>query len=231
MRRLLRQHRQRGAALFIVVMVITLLTAIGLFAIRAASLTNVATGYLRQQVQTAQLAEYASRVNVITKLSDPSLAQYTLQLINTGQSRSELCYVNRNVDTTGMRGPGCHVNVGDDFTQQLAAFDPNMTLLDPQTATTAGSFGPPLTAAGDLTSALEGRIRVEMHDPYEGGALISGVQVDGDIGSMTLTMTTFAQIRMTGAGTSKWCPDPVAGPSASMQAMRAHITLPVAVRR
>ena len=217
--------------MFIVVMVITLLTAIGLFSIRAASLTNVATGHLRQQVQTAQLAEYASRVNVITKLSDPNLAQYTLQLINTGQARSEFCYVNRNVNVTGMRGPGCHVELADDFTQQITAFDPTMTLLETQTATTAGSFGPPLTAAGDVTSALEGRIRVEMHDPYEGGSLISGVQVDGEIGSMTLTMTTYAQIRMTGAGAAQWCPDPVAGPSASMQAMRAHITVPVAVKR
>jgi len=211
-------------------MVITLLAAIGLFSIRAASLTNVATGHLRQQVQTSQLAEYASRVNVITKLSDPNLAQYTLQLINTGQARSEYCYVNRNVNVSGMQGLGCHWHEEEELTRQIAAFDPNMTLLETQTATAPGSFGPPLTAAGDVTSVLEGRIRVEMHDPYDGGARISGVQVDGEIGSTTLTMTTYAQIRMTGAGASDWCPDPVAGPSASMQAMRAHITVPVSVR-
>ncbi len=212
--------------MFIVVMVVTLLTAIGLFSIRAASLTNVATGNLRQQSQTVQLAEYATRLNVITKLSNPDLSGYTISRVGTDQERGEFCYINRNVDLTGTKSTGCHVYENDDFTGDIVAVDPNMTLLETQTATSAGSFGPMLTAAGDLTSALQGRIRVEMHDTFDEGQS-EGEATDSDIKARSLAITTYAQIRMTGAGAAEWCPDPVAGPSSSMLAMRARITVPV----
>jgi hypothetical protein len=55
------RREQRGAALFLVVMVITILSAIGLFAMRSASLVDVATGYNRQGVQAAFLADFAAR--------------------------------------------------------------------------------------------------------------------------------------------------------------------------
>jgi hypothetical protein len=42
-------------------MVITILSAIGIFAMRSASLVDVATGYNRQGVQAGLLAEYAAR--------------------------------------------------------------------------------------------------------------------------------------------------------------------------
>src|SRR5690606_12887129 len=45
--RLTARRRRRGNALFIVVMVITLLTAVGLFGMRSASLSNQAAGYNR----------------------------------------------------------------------------------------------------------------------------------------------------------------------------------------
>jgi hypothetical protein len=217
---------------FIVVMVVTLLTAIGLYAIRAASMTNVATGNLRQHMQTSQLAEYATRLNVIVTLSDPETTGVTLRIGDrTPDAGGDQCYVNRSVDSTGTTPPSCRMEDGDDFVERIAAFDPNMTFLETQTATSPGSFGPPLTAAGDLTSVLEGRIRVEMHERFEGvggspppGA---GLGTQARFSPSTLVLTTFAQIRMTGAGTALWCPDPVAGPSASMQAMRAYVTLPI----
>ncbi|AUX21344.1 hypothetical protein SOCEGT47_018260 [Sorangium cellulosum] len=60
--RIARTHRragERGAAVFIVVLVITMLTAIGLFAARAATLSTVASGHERQMTQTQYLTEYA----------------------------------------------------------------------------------------------------------------------------------------------------------------------------
>ncbi|MGE3670104.1 MAG: PilX N-terminal domain-containing pilus assembly protein, partial [Polyangiaceae bacterium] len=56
-----RRADERGAALFIVVLVITLLTAIGIFAARSASLVDVASGYDRQAIQTEYIAEYGIR--------------------------------------------------------------------------------------------------------------------------------------------------------------------------
>lgn len=55
-----RQH-ERGAALFLVVMVIAVLSAIGIFAMRQASLVDTAAGYNRQGVQAGMLADFAAR--------------------------------------------------------------------------------------------------------------------------------------------------------------------------
>src|SRR5450432_3491950 len=51
---------QRGAAVFIVVMVLTLLTAVGIFAVRSASLADVAAGYDREAAQASLIAQYAT---------------------------------------------------------------------------------------------------------------------------------------------------------------------------
>ena len=49
---------ERGAAVFIVVMVLTLLTAVGIFAVRSASLADMAAGYDREGSQAALVAQY-----------------------------------------------------------------------------------------------------------------------------------------------------------------------------
>ena len=43
---------ERGAAVFVVVLVLTLLSALGLFAVRSATSTNLSAGYSRQMTQT-----------------------------------------------------------------------------------------------------------------------------------------------------------------------------------
>ena len=53
-------HGQRGAAVFIVVMVLTLLTAVGIFAVRSASMADVAAGYDREAAQASLVAQYAT---------------------------------------------------------------------------------------------------------------------------------------------------------------------------
>ncbi|KYF51303.1 hypothetical protein BE08_16565 [Sorangium cellulosum] len=57
-----RRSRERGAAVFIVVLVITMLTAIGLFAAHAATLSTIASGHARRMTQTHYLAEYAMQL-------------------------------------------------------------------------------------------------------------------------------------------------------------------------
>ena len=49
---------QRGAAVFIVVMVLTLLTAVGIFAVRSAAMADAAAGYDREGAQAALIAQY-----------------------------------------------------------------------------------------------------------------------------------------------------------------------------
>ncbi|WP_437289939.1 hypothetical protein [Sorangium sp. So ce406] len=60
--RSLRRSRERGAAVFIVVLVITMLTAIGLFAAHAATLSTIASGHARRMTQTHYLTEYAMQL-------------------------------------------------------------------------------------------------------------------------------------------------------------------------
>jgi hypothetical protein len=53
-----RRKRERGAAIFVVVLLITMLFGIGLFAARSASLSTAASGHERQMTQAQYLAEY-----------------------------------------------------------------------------------------------------------------------------------------------------------------------------
>jgi hypothetical protein len=58
LRQLRKLQAQRGAAVFIVVMVLTLLTAVGIFAVRSASMADVAAGYDREGAQATLVAQY-----------------------------------------------------------------------------------------------------------------------------------------------------------------------------
>lgn len=52
-----RLARKRGTAIFVVVMVITLLTAVGIFATRSAALATTSAGYIRQSAQNHYVDE------------------------------------------------------------------------------------------------------------------------------------------------------------------------------
>ena len=88
-----RRSEERGAALFVVVLVLTLLTAVGLFAAQSATLVDQASGYSRQASQTSYLAEYGTLLATTelgsgaasaAKLS--SISQFRLSSISAGCS-------------------------------------------------------------------------------------------------------------------------------------------------
>jgi hypothetical protein len=58
-----RRSDERGAALFLVTMVLTILSAIGIFAVRAASQVDLAAGFNRHAVQAGYVAEFATRAD------------------------------------------------------------------------------------------------------------------------------------------------------------------------
>ncbi|MEP7052689.1 MAG: hypothetical protein ABJB12_20140 [Pseudomonadota bacterium] len=51
-------HTERGAAVFLVVLILSLLTAMGIFALRSASLADVAAGFDREGAQASLIAQY-----------------------------------------------------------------------------------------------------------------------------------------------------------------------------
>jgi Tfp pilus assembly protein PilX len=80
-RRLIERARQRrgerGAAVFLVVLVLTIVAAIGVFSMRSAGLVDLATGYSRQSVQATFMANYAARAAATYLESNPDLATST----------------------------------------------------------------------------------------------------------------------------------------------------------
>lgn len=63
------RRAERGAALFIVMMVITVVSAVGVFSVRKASLIDRAAGWARRASQTAYLSELGTRL-VIADMAD-----------------------------------------------------------------------------------------------------------------------------------------------------------------
>src|SRR5262249_10831833 len=74
-RRSRRRARSRGAALFIVVLVVTLLLGIGAFAARSALLANTSSGFDRQMTQSRYVSEYALMI-AVAKLSNGNAQVY-----------------------------------------------------------------------------------------------------------------------------------------------------------
>lgn len=218
-----RHSSERGAAVFIVVMVIALLTAIGLVAAHTASLVDTASGYDRQLLQTSYLADYAGMVGTAEFGTNP---ETYLKLMLQG---SEQCPSNGALTPIATGAPvPCYKLFTDELSQRVANNFSGQTLLDTQAAQTDGSLGPPL---GVGTSMMNGVFMVEMIEAYN-----SDPKAGSDVGGtatafhdVQVTLTATAQIRSmptSTANTDPWCANTSASTSASVQAVRAHVTLP-----
>ena len=87
------RQAERGAAVFIVVMVLTLLTAVGLFAVRSASLADLAAGYDREGAQAALVAEYAVTASAAYLANDPTTVLRSFEL-SKGEANPTQCQSN-----------------------------------------------------------------------------------------------------------------------------------------
>ncbi len=218
------RREERGAAVFIVVMVIVLLTAIGIVAARSASLVDQAAGYSRQALQTYYLTDMAGHVATAELGSKP---QTYLDLMRKG---AEACPSNKLVTpvTTGAPIP-CYKLFMDELAGRVSDNYSGQTLLDQQTQSVPGSLGPPLSGGSNM---LNGVFMVEMIEAYKADPKARS-DVGGGANSffdVQVTLTAFGQIRSlpsTGVNTNPWCAQANGvSSSASVQAVRAHVTLP-----
>src|SRR6478735_2934515 len=111
LRELRRRRQERGVSVFIVVMVMALLTAVGIFTARATSLADLSAGYERQAVQTQYLAQYGMLATVATYGSDPQtyFDMMTKGLANPSlDSGQEQCRMNASIDRTLLPNPPCY---------------------------------------------------------------------------------------------------------------------------
>lgn len=210
------RRRERGNALFIVVMVMTLLTAVGVVSMRAASLSQQATGFNRQAVQAAYASEFAAR-SVMAELVGKE--QHYFRYIAAG---GDDCRANRQLATVlSPTRPACYRLESSEIWGRInAAFPGNV-----------GSASPELM--GTLSRAkTDAAFIVEMTDLGRAGGPISGEDVAMDqFKFMQVLLTATAQIRpqldVTSAddeeGVAPTCDNSLSQTS-GLQSLRAQVT-------
>lgn len=217
---------ERGAAVFVVVLAITLLTAIGVFALRNASLVEQAAGYDRQASQTLYLTEYAAR-SVAAEVGSGAGRTY-IDKVATG---TDTCYANKQLDANAL-DPNisylpCYKLFYADIGQRVDKQFSNQKLLDQQSNAAPGSLGPQLDNSG-VMKPMEGVFVVEMTDPAEStptaGSALGGNNPANTFRDVQLTFTAFAQIRQFDPG-GAWCSNESLSTSASVTSLRSHVTL------
>lgn len=202
-RRLLERRRQRGAALFLVVLVITVLAAVGMFAMRSASLVDVAAGYNRQGVQAAFLADFASRAAATYMSRGDDFVDKAASDVVTGCARS---YLAANADAT------CTVIHGASLANDFGAADLLGQL--------AVSHGRPTTVRGSIAT--------EVLVPSAASSLSRpGFE---STNFKQLTVTSIAHVFPSGGAALVNACSAGASQALSQQSVRAHVIVPQFVK-
>jgi hypothetical protein len=202
------RSRERGAAVFIVMLAITLLTGLGIWAARSASLVDTASGYSRQALQTQYVADLG--IETTTAFLANGAAD---QFVTKAEREGLVCPQNQGV-TNAFCYPFDPVTIHGG----LATGTP--PLAAPAT-TVAGesSLGP---YAANPASEVVGDFIVEMTDKGPAGPLPGAEQddVNSNIRQASVTLTAIATVRPKRTAAAGQC-DPLAAAVAGRQTLRA----------
>jgi len=181
---------ERGAAVFVVVMVLSMLTAIGVFAMRAASMAGAASGYERQNTQNHYVGEYGL-LSAVAELSTTRRSAYVKKM----RQASETCTATSGVPNLGTGVP-CYKLYANDVGKLVAGNFSGRLLFDPPSGSGStivpGSLGP---------AALDGDFVVEMTDISEVGLPVAGSALEGSGAKFKyyqITLTSIGQVRPAG---------------------------------
>ncbi|MEO6600729.1 MAG: PilX N-terminal domain-containing pilus assembly protein [Polyangiaceae bacterium] len=212
-RRPARGQAQLGAAVFIVVMVLTLLTAIGIVAVRSTSLADAAAGYDREGAQAALIAQYG--ITATTAYMATTSGGAVLDLIERSKTlvSPPVCESNvlANPGASEIPHPSC-ARMTMDKLQLSFTQNSNETVFAPGNKPGATTDSTSSLSASEKTNAL---FVVELTEGAETGVLQPG----NSNSSVMLTLTSIAQVRPTAAAAANTC---IA--SQGQQVMRAMIT-------
>ena len=194
---------ERGAALFVVVLVLTLLAAIGVFAAKASGIGELTAGYERQNTQNHYVAEYGM-LAAQAELGH-NATQYDWWIADGG----EPCAINRNVDGGAYR-PSCYKLKAANAQDRLPA---GRVLFQEGGVAAPGSFGP---------SDVMGDFEVQMTDlgPAPDAVVGSNVGEAKTFHYRQVTLTSAGQVRPTPVGAC----DPGATVVQGTDTVRAHVT-------
>lgn len=104
---------ERGAALFVVVLVITLLTGVGIYAVHTSTLVDRAAGQSNQAAQAA----YATELSTLVAVAHLGTVAGGVRAREAENGLSE-CYGNRGIDAAAVRKPACLKLNQSDLTAQ-----------------------------------------------------------------------------------------------------------------
>ncbi len=206
------RRKQRGAAVFVIAMVLTLLTGLGLWATRSASLVDVAAGNSRQALQAQYVADLG--VETTTALLAAGLAD---KYVNDAKSGTFVCKENNPNLPTGF----CYLFYFAEIESSLDGIETGAKLISGAHATNAGesSLGPYIQGTSDVV----GDFVVEMTDLGPAGPLEGTEQddVNSSIRQASVVFTSIANVRPNVAGADPSECDTLASSVTDRQMMRA----------
>ena len=189
-------------AVFLVVMVLTMVTAIGIFSMRSASLVDLASGFNRQNIQSTLIAEYGAR----------SAATWL------GPNKEQVL---------GSDLQGCNpklIAADKDNARCVPLKDTQLTLAFTQSAPLGFNDG--LMGMLNLPSASGQQLRAEVvSELTEAGDAPAAARPGSPAGAIReLTVTTKARVYPTSAGSTAICSDAARG-VLSQQVLRTHVII------
>ena len=207
-RRRFSRKGERGTTVVVVVMVTTLITAIGIFAVRNISQIDMAVGFSRQSAQATAVAELRT-TTAMAKINSKG-AEYPNQM-----SSKFKCFANARYTAR----PCYHFS--REFLDNETTSNSGETMLEPAVpGTETGSFG--------VSANADGTLKVEMTEKHPTNAPMAGTDLTNTSGSaltpQDVTLTTFAMVGPR-TGTVDVCADGVAA-MAVKKIVRAHIVVP-----
>jgi hypothetical protein len=161
---------ERGAAMFIVLMVILILSAIGTFALSNARYELQTSGFTRQRSVSLEMASLGNAVAMSEVAANPVAYRDKIR------ATSSMASPERCTSLAGLSGlvppPPCYHLYPQDVEARLGLATDH--LIRPTTAGNPGSFG---------MSAMSGGFVVELTDPMDVVRPIPGAPIDGSPGT------------------------------------------------
>lgn len=218
----LRRGGERGAAIFVVVLVITLLTGIGLFAARVTGSVDAAAGYARQAAQAKALSLYATQMSAAVLANEYDRIRLDMQAAEA-TATSSMCMTN------GLRGNApCALRRHPDLDRvSKTSLRKDNTVLVAQTEELAGSLGPRTNTSGP--DGVEGNLLIEYFERVSAPRVAGfdqGSTASGQAHTFEYGVTASAQIRpVISALNANWCTPDSEAASANVQAIRAYVVV------
>jgi len=212
----LSRKAERGTTVVVVVLVTTLITAIGMFAVRNVSQIDLAVGYSRQSAQTNALAELGTTAAMAEVAN--SATRYSSEMSRRDPTNvlqpAFRCAANASKDPSIALGPltTCYPLTQARIEQNTTSHG-GETLLEPTVGTSeTGSFGPLANMAGSVV--------IELTEKRPTNIPIPGAK-QGD-SAFDVTVTTTGIVNPV---TATECGDSVSTMTVK-KVMRAHVIIP-----